>query len=110
MILSHAEILSISLLKRDENLFRFGGSDCFSGAQAASPLYAAACRESPLCVCVVDKMHSAGLPNAAGWQPAFPRKEQRRVDTIAALRELENEPNCLDSRFPVRCHIPFILS
>jgi hypothetical protein len=79
VILSHAEILSIGLLKRDENLFRrsrdFGGSDCFWGAQAASLLFAAACRESPLSVCVVDEMHSAGLPNAAGWQPALPRKE-----------------------------------
>ena len=110
MILSHAEILPISLLKRDENLFRFGGSDCFWGAQAASLLFAAACRESPLCVCVVDEMHSAGLPNAAGWQPAFPRKEQRRVDTIDALRELEDEPNCLDSHFRVRDRIWIILS
>ena len=55
-------------------------------------------------------MHSAGLPNAAGWQPALPGKEPCRVDTIAALKELENEPNCLDSGFPVQGHILLILS
>jgi hypothetical protein len=31
----------------------------------------------------------------------FLEKKQCRVDAIAALRELENEPNCLDSGFPV---------
>ena len=36
--------------------------------------------------------------------------EQCRVDAIAVLMELENEPNCLGSRFPVRRHISFILS
>ena len=36
--------------------------------------------------------------------------EQCRVDAIAVLTELENEPNCLDSGFPVRRHISFILS
>ena len=36
--------------------------------------------------------------------------KQCRVDAIAVLTELENEPNCLDSGFPVRGHISFILS
>jgi hypothetical protein len=35
---------------------------------------------------------------------------QCRVDAVAVLMELENEPNCLDSGFPVRRHISFILS
>jgi hypothetical protein len=35
--------------------------------------------------------------------------EQCRVDAIADLTELENEPNCLNSEFPVRRHISFIL-
>src|SRR4029077_3198640 len=29
-------------------------------------------------------------------------RKQCRVDAIAVLTELENEPNCLDSGFPVR--------
>ena len=34
--------------------------------------------------------------------------EQCRVDAIADLAKLENEPNCLNSRFPVRSHISVI--
>jgi hypothetical protein len=37
-------------------------------------------------------------------------KQQCRVDAIAALTELENEPKCLGSVFPIRGPISIILS
>jgi hypothetical protein len=38
-------------------------------------------------------------PENEGDDEDEPDKKPCRVDTIAALRGLQNEPNCLDSRF-----------
>ena len=91
MILSHAEILSRRSAIAKQNFLLLRISDCESAEYGWF---------------VHASIHVASVIGT-DFKDA---QKQCRVDAIAVLRELENEPNCLDSGFPVRTYISFIPS